>query len=108
MKRSLIYITAASHAEAVALGRVLVEEKLAACVNILPSITSLYWWEGKVEEGQETALIAKTTTDLVERVTARIGEIHSYSCPCVVALEITGGNPAFLHWIGEETNPLKA
>lgn len=100
---SLIYVTAGSRDEALALGRALVEARLAACANVLAGMTSVYWWEGKVEQGDEAVLVAKTRTDLVEAVTAKIRELHSYTCPCVVALPIAGGNPAFLEWIAGET-----
>ena len=103
MSYSLVYITAGDVAEAKALGRALVEARLAACANVLPGITPIYWWDGEVEEGSEVALIAKTRDDLVERVVALIKERHSYDCPCVVAVPIAAGNPAFLDWIGDET-----
>ncbi len=103
MSYSLIYITAADAEEAKALGRALVEARLAACANVLPGIVPIFWWEGEVQEGSEAALIAKTRTDLVEQVIELIKERHSYDCPCVVALPIEKGNPAFLDWIAEET-----
>ena len=103
MSVCMVYITAGDEAEAKALGRALVEARLAACANVLPGITPIYWWEGKVEEGREVALIAKTRADLVERLTAFVKERHSYDCPCVVALPIAAGNPAFLDWIAAET-----
>ena len=103
MSACMVYITAGDEAEAKALGRALVEARLAACANVLPGITPIYWWEGKVEEGSEVALIAKTRADLVERLTEFVKERHSYDCPCVVALPIAAGNPAFLDWIAAET-----
>ena len=103
MNYSLIYITAADTEEAKALGRALVEARLAACANVLPGIVPIFRWEGEVQEGSEAALIVKTRTELVERVVALIKERHSYDCPCVVALPIEAGNPAFLDWIAEET-----
>ena len=103
MTYSLIYITAGDLDEAKALGRALVEARLAACANVLPGITPIYWWEGKVEEGSEVALIAKTRSELVDRVVALVKARHSYECPCVVATPITAGNPAFLDWIAAET-----
>ena len=103
MSHSLIYITAGSLDEAKALGRALVEARLAACANILPGITPIYWWDGKVEEGAEVALIAKTRTELVERAVELVRARHSYDCPCVVAIPIAAGNPAFLDWISAET-----
>lgn len=104
MSKRLIYITAASAEEAVKIGRMLVGERLAACANLLGPIGSIYWWEGKLQEDEEAALIVKTTEALVERLVERVIETHSYSCPCVVALPIEGGNPAFLDWIGLETD----
>src|SRR5512135_188263 len=103
MQFSWVYMTAGSAEEARAIGRALVEERLAACVNLIDGMTSLYWWDGAVQQGSETVLIAKTRTDLLDRLTARVRALHSYTCPCVVALPILGGNPAYLDWIAGET-----
>jgi periplasmic divalent cation tolerance protein len=103
MTAHLVYITAASAEEAERIGRTLVEERLAACANVLGGITSFYWWEGKVQRDGETALIAKTRGELVARLVERVKALHSYTCPCAVALPIAAGNPAFLDWIGRET-----
>ncbi len=103
MDARFVYITTGTADEARAIGRALVESRLAACVNILEGMCSLYWWEGKVAEGRETVLIAKTRRGLVEKLTARVKEMHSASCPCVVALPILAGNPEFLRWIETET-----
>ena len=103
MSYSLIYITAADAEEAKALGRALVEARLAACANVLPGTVPIFWWEGEVQEGSEAALIAKTRAPLVDKVIEFVKERHSYECPCVVALPIEKGNPAFLEWIAEET-----
>jgi len=100
----LIYITAESTDEARAIGRALVEARLAACANVLGPMTSIYRWEGVVQEGEEAVLIAKTTASLVDALTAKVRELHSYDCPCVDALPVDGGNPAFLDWIVAETN----
>lgn len=103
MSRTLIYITASSRDEALILARRLVDERLVACANVLDGATSLYWWEGKVQEEREAIVIAKTRSTLVDAVVARVKDLHSYSCPCVVALPIDGGNPAFLAWVDGET-----
>ena len=103
MEARLIYMTAGSLDEAKALGRALVEERLAACINVLPGMTSIYRWEGTERIDEEVVVIAKTRADLVDAVTARVKEIHSYSCPSVVALPIDGGNPDFLQWIVDQT-----
>lgn len=100
----LIYITAPSHDEAMTLAETLVGERLAACANVLGPMTSVYWWDGKLNRDAEVALVLKTRADLVEALTARVKQVHPYECPCVVALPITGGNPAFLNWINAETH----
>ncbi len=100
---TLIYVTASSRDEALRIGRAAVEARLAACANVLGDISSLYWWEGAVQEDAEVALILKTREELVPALTEKVLELHSYSCPCVVSLPIGAGNPDFLKWIGDET-----
>ncbi len=99
----LIYITTDGPEEARAIGRALVEARLAACANVLGPMTSIFRWEGAVQEGEEAVLIVKTTAALVDALTAKVRELHSYDCPCIVALPVDGGNPAFLDWITAET-----
>lgn len=103
MTYSLLYITAGSREEAVAVARELVAARLVACANVIPGATSLYWWEGAVQEETEAVLVAKTRSEMVEEVIERVRQVHSYTCPCVVALPIAAGNPPFLDWIGAET-----
>jgi periplasmic divalent cation tolerance protein len=103
MAVSFCYVTAASRDEALTIGRTVVEERLAACANVLDGMTSIYWWQGALEQAGEAVLILKTRTELVERLTVRIGELHSYECPCVVALPVAAGNPDYLDWIAAET-----
>jgi periplasmic divalent cation tolerance protein len=103
MKAYWVYVTTATADEARAIGKALVAERLAACVNILDPMQSFYWWEGKIEEGRETVLIAKTRQARLEDVIARVKALHSYSVPCVVALPIEAGNPDYLRWILGET-----
>jgi len=105
MTHRLIYVTASGRDEALALARVLVTERLVACANVLDGATSLYWWDGAVQEESEAVLVAKTRDELVGAVIARVKALHAYSCPCVVALPIIDGNPAFLDWIDSETAP---
>jgi periplasmic divalent cation tolerance protein len=100
---TLVYVTAGSRDEAVSIGRALVEARLAACANILPPITSIYRWDDAIQEDEEVGFIVKTRAELVPAVTARVSELHSYDCPCVVAMPITDGNPYFLDWIMKET-----
>ena len=100
---TLIYITAGDAEEARRIGKALVEARLAACVNLIEGMKAIYWWEGAVQEDAEVVMIAKTRAALVEPLTAKVREVHSDDCPCVVAVPIAGGNPAFLEWIAQET-----
>lgn len=103
MKAFLVYMTAGSREEAVRIGGVLVAERLAACANAFDGMTSIYRWQGEICEDAEAVLIAKTTEDRVAALTDRVAELHSYDCPCVVALPVEGGNTAFLDWIAAQT-----
>ena len=105
MAAVLVYVTASSRDEALAIARSLVTDRLAACANVLPAITSVYWWDGEVQADDEVAMILKTRDDLVEALTARVKALHSYDCPCVVAVPLAGGNSDFLNWIAGETVP---
>ncbi len=105
MNFSLIYVTAGSMDEARRIGKTLVEERLVACVNLIPGMSSIYWWNGALQEDQEAILIAKTRSDLVPAIVERVKATHSYDCPCVLALPIDAGNPGFLEWIQKETVP---
>lgn len=98
-----IYLTAASREEAVTISRALVEEHLAACANVFGDSRSFYWWEGKVEDEPETVVVLKTRKELVDRLVVRVKQMHSYKCPCVIALPIQGGNVEYLAWIEAET-----
>ncbi len=102
MAVNLIYITTENKMEAERIGRILVEERLAACVNIIDGMNSIYRWEGKIMQDTETVLIAKTVQDKVSALTERAKALHSYDCPCVVALPIQDGNESFLNWVAEE------
>ena len=105
MPAAFVYITAESPEQAERIGRALVEERLAACANILPGMRSIYRWKGSVETAGETVLIAKTRTALTEALANRVKELHSYEVPCVVVLPVSDGLPEFLRWIDEETAP---
>ncbi len=107
MNATLIYVTAGNRDEALDIGRAVVESRLAACANVLGDIESIYWWDGEVQQDSEVALILKTSNDLVERVVAKIRQLHSYDCPCVISLPITGGNPDFLDWLENHCQPEK-
>ena len=103
MECCFCYVTAGSREEGLAIGRALVEERLAACANLVDGMNSVYRWQGAIEEAREAVLILKTRRELVDRLTARVRELHSYDVPCVVALPLQGGNPDYLEWIAAET-----
>jgi periplasmic divalent cation tolerance protein len=103
MNPMMIYITAKDADEAEKIGNALVEERLVACVNIIAPVRSIYRWKGNIERESEAVLIAKTKDSLVEKVIARVKEMHSYECPCIEAIPIVNGNPAYLQWIMDET-----
>ncbi len=103
MTAVLVYCTAASLDDARRLGRSAVEERLAACANILDGMTAVFRWEGAIEESREAVLLLKTTADRAEALIARLRELHDYEIPCIVTLPILGGNPDFLAWIASET-----
>ena len=98
----LLYITAGDREEALALARMLVGERLAACANVLGAATSVYRWQGAVQEEGEVVLVAKTVENRVEAASRRVREAHSYDSPCVVALPISGGDADFLAWVRDE------
>jgi periplasmic divalent cation tolerance protein len=102
MKANWVYMTAASKDEATRIGRELVSARLAACVNIIEPMNSIYRWEGKIEEAAEVVLIAKTLESRVPQLIETVKSMHSYSCPCIISLPIEAGNPAYLEWIKAE------
>ncbi|MFP4212884.1 MAG: divalent-cation tolerance protein CutA [Desulfohalobiaceae bacterium] len=103
MSAVLVYMTAKDKEEAQRVGQALVEARLAACVNILDNMQSMFWWQGGAQSEHETVLLAKTRVGLVSSLNSKVQEVHSYDCPCVVAVPIIDGNPEFLDWVREET-----
>lgn len=101
MSHAVVFVTASSADEATQIGRALVDERLAACANVVPAVASTYWWQGKVEEAGEALIILKTRQDLVARLTDRVKTLHTYTVPEVIAVPILGGNPDYLRWIDE-------
>ena len=99
---SIVYMTVGSKAEAVAIGNELVSHRLAACVNIIDQMNSIYHWDGELQFSSEVVVIAKTISSKVPELTEIVKANHSYECPCIVSIPITGGNPAFLNWIANE------
>lgn len=99
----LVYCTFPNATEAEEVARALVESQLAACVNIVGAVRSVYRWKGKVCSEEECMIIAKTTAARFAELKAKILELHSYDCPEVVAVNIDDGNEPYLQWIAEET-----
>lgn len=96
---SVALVTAPDQDVAERLGRVLVEERMAACVNIVPGITSLYRWEGAVQNDTEVLLIIKTTMDGFDALRRRVLQLHPYDAPEVIDVGVRDGDPAYLEWV---------
>ena len=95
-------MTVGSKDEAKKIGRELVSSKLAACVNILDNMSSIYTWDGKLQDDTEVVMIAKTTEERVKELIEAVKSLHSYDCPCIVSLPVLDGYKPFLDWIAEE------
>ena len=102
MTIAIVYAVFADVDEAIRIGRTVVEERLAACINILAPCTSIYWWEGKVEQSDEAPAILKTTIDRADALIARLAELHSYEVPAIVAWPASHALPAFAEWVDSE------
>ena len=99
-----VTITTASRDEAEKIGRSLVEENLAACVNILPGVTSLYRWQGRLEEAEEVLLLVKTTETCFEALCLRVKALHSYECPCILSSPIAAGDVGYIAWVKQQVS----
>jgi periplasmic divalent cation tolerance protein len=106
MEHLFVYMTAPDRETAARIAGMLVRERLAACANILNPGLSLYWWQGRVQEAEETICVFKTTRRAFAALEARVRELHPYVTPCVVALPIELGSAPFLNWLEEETRTL--
>ena len=105
MERAVfVYTTYASVVEAERAGRALVEQRLCACVNILPGMISHYWWEGALERGEEVVMIIKTRNSLAERVTTVVKEMHAYTTPAILVIPIESVDRGYLDWLMAETS----
>jgi len=99
-----LYVTCGSEEEAKKIGKALLKNRFCASINIYPNISSIYWWEGKIEESKEAIMIVKTRKSLAKLVEDKILKLHSYICPCIVQIsEIEKGNECFINWLFKET-----
>jgi len=98
-----VYVTASDEDEAKKIAKHVLEKRLAACVNMFP-ISSMYWWEGKIESSSEVAMIIKTKTEKFKELREEIQKIHSYTTPCICAIAIENGLRKFLDWIDDVTS----
>ncbi|WP_456474551.1 divalent-cation tolerance protein CutA [Candidatus Pyrohabitans sp.] len=99
---AVVFITAKDAAQAREIARRLVEERLAACANIIEKVTSIYWWRGKLEEEEEVLILIKTLKEKVPAIIERVKELHTYEVPEVIALPIVEGSEDYLRWLEEE------
>ena len=99
----LVLVTCANEEQGASIARSLVGERLAACVNLVDGIRSIYRWRDKLEDDRETLLLVKTRTQLLARLERRVRELHTYEVPEVVALSLTGGSKPYLDWLFEAT-----
>jgi periplasmic divalent cation tolerance protein len=100
---SLIYCTVGSRDAALSIGRTLVTEQLAACANVIDGMTSIYSWQGALEESREAVLLLKTRTELLERAMSRVRQLHPYECPAILAWGLTAIAADYERWVCEQT-----
>ena len=105
MEINFIYMTAGDTEQAKKIAGELVASRLAACVNILDNMNSVYMWQGELQEDSEVVLIAKTTRERVPQLIEKVKSLHSYDCPCIVSLPVLAGHQPFLEWIEAQVKP---
>ena len=103
MSYIVILITVVNEKEGNIIAKALILNKLAACVNIVPQIKSIYWWKGKIETSTEKLLIVKTKKTLIPKLIKVVKKLHSYTVPEIIALPIIAGNKDYLEWIYDST-----
>ncbi|MFC1994966.1 divalent-cation tolerance protein CutA [Chloroflexota bacterium] len=99
----VLLITTANDTEAQQISRLLLEQKKAACANIISGVHSLFWWGNKIDSAQESLLIVKTKASLLSEIIKLVKEAHSYDVPEIIALPVVGGNQDYLEWINSVT-----
>ncbi len=105
---AIVLITTSADEESQLIARVLLEQRKAACVNIIPEVTSLFWWEKAIDREKESLLIVKTRVELLDEVIRLVKEIHSYDVPEIIAMPVLGGNNDYLEWVDNEVAPEEA
>ncbi|MGQ0551976.1 MAG: divalent-cation tolerance protein CutA [Planctomycetota bacterium] len=103
-----VYVTTSDRPEAERIARSVIEERLAACANLLGPIDSIYHWEGRIEHSPEQALLLKTRAELFTALSQRIRQLHSYEQPCIVAWPIVAGDAGYLAWLAAQTKVVGA
>jgi periplasmic divalent cation tolerance protein len=101
----IVLTTIGSEADAIAIAKTLVDEKLAACVNVLPQMISIYRWKGSVEQDTEHQIVIKTTADRLVSLEARVRQLHPYELPEFLVIDPAAGAPAYLAWVRESVAP---
>ena len=106
MSYVVVVITTPNKEEAVKIVRILLKERLIACANILGPVSSLFWWQGKIDEENEFLIFMKSRKSLFERISERVTEIHSYDVPEIILLPIIEGSPPYLDWLRDSLQPV--
>ena len=99
----VVFITVADEEEARLISRVLLKQRKAACINIIPGVNSLFWWQEKIDSAEESLLVIKTRAAMLDEIIQLVKEIHSNDVPEIIALPVIGGNKDYLEWIDNET-----
>lgn len=107
MEAIVVYITAPNEDEAARIAKTIVQERLAACVNIVKGIRSIYNWQGKIEDDSEVLMIVKTQRHLFELLKRRVKELHSYTVPEIIALSVIEGSEDYLNWLKKATKGME-
>lgn len=98
----VVFITTAAGEEARLISRALLEQRKAACVNIVPGVSSLFWWQGGIDSAEESLLVVKTRASLLDDIVQLVKKIHTNDVPEIIALPVVGGNKDYLEWVGKE------
>lgn len=106
MSYIIVLMTASNKEEAIKIIRILLEEKLVACANMIEAVSSFYWWKGTIEEDQEVLVIMKSYKNLFQKLSSRIIELHSYDVPEILAIPIVDGSSSYLDWMKVYLEPV--